>query len=241
MSLSPFMRARIARPRHFVSAILAVGSFVAGCSSNDNTSTTLTASAIGVVSGNAQVGVVGTGLAVPFVVHVTDQNGAAMSGVTVNFVATGGATLLAASATSDANGQATDSLTQLGTVAGADTVTASVSGVTPSAIFSITANAGAPAAVIIVSGNDQSATAGTTLAAALVVKVTDAFGNAVANAPIDWSTSAGVLTGASTELTTDITGSVQDVLVLPALTGAVTVTATIHGTATAATFTETAM
>jgi adhesin/invasin len=224
-----------------VSALLTAGTFVAGCSSNDNTSTTLTASAIGVVSGNAQVGVVGTGLAIPFVVHVTDQNGAAMSGVIVNFAATGGASLMTASATTDANGQATDSLTLLGTVAGADTVTASIGGVTPSAIFSITANPGAPAAVVVVSGNNQSATAGTTLAAALVVEVTDAFGNAVPNAAIDWSTSAGVLTGASSELTTDITGSVQDVLVLPVLTGAVTVTATIHGTATAATFTETAM
>lgn len=238
---SPSACVRTVRAGYFSAAILAAAAMVAGCSSNDNTSTTLTASAIGVVSGNAQVGVVGTGLTVPFAVHVTDQNGAAMSGVTVNFTATGGGTLMTASAMTDANGQATDSLTQLGTVAGADTVTASVSGVTPSAIFSITANPGTPAAVIVVSGNDQSAATGTTLAAPLVVKVTDAFGNAVPNATIDWTTSAGVLTGASSELSTDITGSVQDVLVLPALTGAVTVTATIHGTATAAVFTETAM
>ena len=222
-------------------AILMAGAFLAACSSNDNTSTTPVASAIGVVSGSAQTGVVGTGLAAPFVVKVTDQNGAAMSGVLVSFAATGGGTRAAATATTDATGEASDSLTELGTVAGADTVTATVGNVTPPARFSITATAGAPTTLVIVSGNNQSATAGTTLTAPLVLRVIDAFGNAVDNAMIDWSASAGVLTGASTELSTDITGTVQDTLILPAVAGAVSVTATLHGTATAAVFTETAM
>ena len=240
MSLPPFARATTAGPLGFISAIMMTGAMLAGCSSNNNTTPTPTAAAIGVISGNAQVGIVGAGLTVPFVVKVTDQNGAAISGVVVNFAATGGASLMAATATTDANGQASDSLTVLGTVAGADTVTASVSGVTPSAIFSITANAGAAAALVIVSGNNQSGTAGTALASPLVVKVTDAFGNVVANATINWTTTAGAIAG-SAQSTSDVTGMAQAALMLPAVAGPATVTATLQGTATTAIFTETAM
>jgi len=137
MPVSPTARATTARMRRFLPAMIITGAVLAAaCSSNDdNTTVTPKASAIAIISGNAQTGVVGTALPLPLVVKVTDQNGAAMSGVVVNFTASGGATLRSASATTDANGQATDSLTLLGSTVGSDTVTASVSGVTTSAIF----------------------------------------------------------------------------------------------------------
>lgn len=238
MPLTTLLRRTIPGPRHFLPAMLAASAVLAACSSNDNT-TTLTASAVGVISGNAQTAAAGGTLALPLVVKVTDQNGAAMSGVTVNFTASGGASLRSATATTDASGQATDSVTIIGNVAGADTVTASVSGVTTSAIFTYTATAGAAAAVTVVSGNNQSATAGTALAASMVVKVTDQFGNPVSGATVDWTTTGGLLTSAQT--TTDATGQTSAGLTLPALPGAATVTATLDGTATATTFTETAM
>lgn len=148
MSLPPFTRSRTAGPLRTVPAILLAGAMLAGCSSYGSTTGTTTASAIVVVSGNAQVGTVGLGLPLPLVVRVADQYGTGMSGVVVNFVATGGATLRSASATTDANGHATDSLTVLGSVAGTGTVTATASGVTGSAVFTFTAN---PASVMSLS------------------------------------------------------------------------------------------
>jgi adhesin/invasin len=204
------------------------------------TATAATPSVLAIVSGNTQTGVVGTGLTLPLVVKVTGQNGAGVSGVTVTFAATGGASLQSPSAVTDASGQATDSLTLLGTTAGSDTVTATVNGIATPVIFSFVANAGPAAMLAVVSGNNQSAAAGTALTAPLIIKVTDQFGNAVPNANIAWTTTAGTFVG-TPQAVTDSTGQAQASLMLPAVAGVATVTATLQGTATVATFTETAM
>lgn len=132
------------RPFRMLAGAMFAGAILAGCSYSSPTGTT-TASGIAVVSGNAQVGIVGAGLALPLVVRVADQYGTGMSGVLVNFVPTGGATLRSSSATTDGNGRATDSLTVLGNIAGSGTVTATASGVTGSAVFTFTAN---PASIV---------------------------------------------------------------------------------------------
>ena len=137
---------------------------------------------------------------------VTDQNGAAMSGVTVNFTASGGATLKSASSTTDANGLATDSLTLLGSAAGSDTVTASVSGVTTSAIFAFTATAATPSVVALVSGDAQTGTVGTGLTLPLVVKVTGANGAAMSGVTVTFAASGGAaLQSATATLTRTVT------------------------------------
>jgi adhesin/invasin len=141
MSSSPHLPTGPARPLSLLPGALMAAAILAGCSSYSSPTGTTTASGIAVVSGNAQVGIVGAGLALPLVVRVADAYGTGMSGVTVNFVATGGATLRSATATTDVNGRASDSLTVLGSVAGAGTVTATASGVTGSAVFTFTANA----------------------------------------------------------------------------------------------------
>ena len=141
MSSSPHLGASSSRRLSLLPGALMAAALLASCSSYSSPTGTTTASGIVVVSGNSQVGIVGAGLALPLVVRVADAYGSGMSGVVVNFVATGGATLRSASATTDVNGRASDSLTVLGSVAGTGTVTATASGVTGSAVFTFTANA----------------------------------------------------------------------------------------------------
>ena len=99
-------------------------------------SETFTATAVGQaipdslrkVYGDGQEGTVGDQLAEPFVVSVSDEDGAAIAGAVVTFsVTAGGGTLSNTTATTDANGQATTTLT-LGSEPGTNTVEAAVEG-----------------------------------------------------------------------------------------------------------------
>ena len=90
-------------------------------------------------AGDEQQGAPEASLAQPFVVSVLDQNAAAFPGATVTFaVTTGGGTLSATTATTDADGRAASILT-LG-LPGASTVTVSLAGLDP-VIFTATAEA----------------------------------------------------------------------------------------------------
>lgn len=93
------------------------------------------------VSGDAQSAVVGQQFAQPVVVQVKDQNGAAISGITVTFTATGG-TVATANATTDASGNASTAVTA-GANAGAVTVSAAAGNVTPVS-FNLTARLPGP-------------------------------------------------------------------------------------------------
>ena len=89
------------------------------------------------VCGDSQEGIVDEQLAEPFVVSVSDENGAAIAGVAVSFAVTAGeGTLSSATDTTDANGRAATSLT-LGSEAGTNTVAATVEGLR-SATFTAT-------------------------------------------------------------------------------------------------------
>ena len=80
------------------------------------------------VCGEDQEGTADILLDEPFVVLVSDEDGAAIAGVVVSFsVTAGGGTLSAATATTDANGRAATRLT-LGSDAGTNTVSATVEG-----------------------------------------------------------------------------------------------------------------
>ncbi len=89
------------------------------------------------VSGDNQIGFVGTTLPNPLVVRVLDQNGEPMEGITVNFESSGGATVNPTQATTNENGQAQTILT-LGTLSGGYNVTVSVEGLEP-VVFTATA------------------------------------------------------------------------------------------------------
>jgi adhesin/invasin len=180
--------------------------FLAACS-GDSTSPTPTATSIVVASGAAQVATVAAALAAPVVVKVTDQSGNPMAGVTVSFApsATAGS-VSAAQVTTDATGSASVTWT-LGTLAGADSVMVTA-GTLASVAVVATATPDVPAAVTIVSGNNQSAPIDSALATTLAVKVADQYGNVIPNATVQWSDDAGGTLSATTSVT-DANGIAQ--------------------------------
>ena len=129
------MRAPRLRGGFFLSLVIAA----LGCGgASGDTGPAPAPSAVAAVSGNGQVGLVGSALSQPLVVSVT-ANGAPARGVGVAFaVTTGSATVSPASATTDSAGQARTQVT-LGSAAGPVTVTATVSGTSLTTTFSLTA------------------------------------------------------------------------------------------------------
>lgn len=105
-------------------------------------------------------------------------------------------------------------------------------------------NAATPASVTVVSGNNQTATAGHALGAALVAAINAQGGGTVPGQSVTWTVSpaaAGTLANPTT--TSDINGQASNTLTLStAASGSVTVTAALTGTPTLkATFTVTAV
>ena len=157
------------------------------------TAVVLTATALAEVSGDDQSAVVSTELSDPFVVQVNDQNGDAFSGADVTFaVASGGGTLSETSVTTGADGQAETTLT-LGSAAGENTVTADVSGITTTIIFTATATAEALVAtsIVRVSGNNQTGTVGKELDNPFVVEVRDQNGDGLSGITVAFAVTAG--------------------------------------------------
>lgn len=151
------------------------------------TATAAPASQITVVSGNAQTAVVRTALPAPLTVRVADAFGNVKEGITVFFtVLQGNGTLSSPSAVTGASGQASVTWT-LGPAAGGQRVSATIPGVAP-AIFDATGTPAAPALVVVVSGNNQSAPPGAPLPDSLVVRVTDQYENPVKDVNVAWST-----------------------------------------------------
>ncbi len=190
-------------------------------------------------SGDIQTGIVGTALANPLVVKVTDQNGNPIKGVPVSWTSAAG-TFSIPYGTTDANGLMSVTFTIAGGTTGAKTAVATVQtlGGPITVTFNITATAAAASTITKVSGDAQTGTVGAALAAPLVVKVTDAFLN-----PIPGVTLTFTLTGTGALLpgtaVTNATGNAQTALTFGNDAGIRTVTVTGTGL-TSATFTETA-
>jgi len=147
-----------------------------------------TPAALTAVSGNAQSGTVAQVLPLPLTVRVMKQNGNPVRDVHVAFTVTaGGGQLSANDVTTDAQGEAAVTWV-LGTTAGAnrDSATATVTGL-PAVRFSATALAGTVAQTEIVAGNFQQGAVTLALEDSLVVRVSDGWGNAVANAQVTFT------------------------------------------------------
>jgi Bacterial Ig-like domain (group 1) len=202
---------------------------------DDSTTAPRTASSVTVLSGGSQSGTVGAALAAPVVLVVKDQNGTALSGVAVTVTPAGGAGSVSSTAlTTDANGQVSVNWT-LGTVAGTDTLAAQV-GSLPALDVLATATPDVPASIVVVTGDAQSAPAGTALPAPLTVKVVDQYGNPVPNATVTFADDAnGTL--ASTTVTTDANGMAADTITLGPAAGTDDVTASVQTANGAATVT----
>jgi len=216
---------------------VAVLALVNACSDSNSTAplvaTTITASA----ATNGQTGAAGTALAQPVGVLVVDQNGAPFANATVTWtVASGGGSVASPTSVTDATGTATVVYT-LGTVAGVDSLEASIAG-GENAFITAMATAGPASAMQVVSGGAQSVTAGS-VTAPLIVKVADQFGNPVSNASVSWAVTGGGTLSATTS-TTDATGTTQVTLTTDAAPATYSVTATT-GSLTPVAFTITAM
>ncbi len=207
------------------------------------TPVTLTATTLESVSGSGQSAQTSTAIANPFVVRVLDQNGAAMSGVSVSFFVTPGGTLNPTSTTTGANGEAQTYLT-LGSTAGTYTITASAAGITDTVTFTATATATpitlTATTIEAVSGSGQSAQTSTAVTNPFVVSVLDQNGAAMPGVSVSFSvTPGGTLNPTST--TTGTNGEAQTHLTLGSSSGTYTITASVAGITQTVSFTATAI
>lgn len=191
-----------------VDGLAAVGSWTLGAAAGTNTlvatsaavpdTATFTATgisgaavAIEFVDGDAQTDTVGATLPTAYAVRVVDNNGNGVAGVTVSWSATAGGGSIDATSDTDANGVATATRV-LGTAVGTHTAEGGVGGLTGSPVgFSATATAGNPATVMLLAGDGQSATVGTSVAVAPSVSVTDGFGNPIVGHDVTFAVTGG--------------------------------------------------
>jgi hypothetical protein len=178
--------------------------------------------------GDAQRATVGTALLDSLAVRVVDRHGDGVPGITVSFRSGEGAgTLSAAAATTGAGGVARTAWT-LGVRSGEQSVVAEVAGLPDVRIhFRATATAGPPAELRGAGGDGQTARAGSRLADSLVVRTTDAHGNAVIGAEVAWQVTAGGGSISPARAATDSTGTARAAWVLGSVAGAQGATASI--------------
>ncbi len=202
--------------------IAAVGSWTLGTAAGPNTLTatsgtlsgspvTFTATGIAgaaavIVSnaGDGQSAQVGTAVAIPPQVLVTDAFGNPKSGVSVTFVvASGGGGVTGPTTSTSASGLASVGSWTLGSTAGTNTLTATAagSGITGNPVtFTATGTSGGPTSVVASSVTTQSATVGTAVAAPPSVLVRDAVNNPVPGVTVTFAITAGpagILVGAT--------------------------------------------
>ncbi len=157
-----------------------------------------TASSIALNGGDLQTGSVGISLATPYAVVVKDLAGLPVAGVPVSWaVPANSGTIAPAQSTTNINGIAT-AIRTLGTVAGPQTATASVGGLSGSPVtFTATALPGAATHLVKQSIDPQTGIVAT-LVTAPVVKVADQFGNGVGGVIVSFATTGGGILGATT-------------------------------------------
>lgn len=161
---------------------------------------------LNLASGGNQGSRAGTTLPRPVQVRVTDQTGAPVRNVIVNFEpATGSGSVSPASAQSNDQGFAQTNWT-LGATAGVQTLTARSTFATP---ITVTASALQPSDVVAVSGDQQITRVGALLPTDLVVLVTDATGRAVPGAQVSFVPDSGNGTATPAVATTDTLGQAR--------------------------------
>ncbi len=215
-----------------------------GCSSSAGSSMTPVPARMDVVSGNSQTGVVGTQVAGPLVVKVSDMTGAPVVGELVSFrIASGSGSVVAGAAVTDKDGLAQDHWI-LGTAAGAQRAEARIADPAASSSimpvsFDAVAMAGPVASVAAIAGSGQAAPPETALVVPLRARVSDSYGNPVAAIAVTFVASAGNGSASPAMVTTDASGVAQTTWNLGSTVGAQSLDATVVGAA-AATFTATA-
>jgi hypothetical protein len=165
------------------------------------------ATKIAVSAGNGQSATAGTAVTTAPSVLVSDANNNPVGGVSVTFaVASGGGSVTGASATTNASGIAAVGSWTLGTVAGANSLTATSAGLTGSPVtFTATGVAGA-ATKYVVTSSSYTPVAG--VGVTITAQLADQFGNAVKTSGIvvTWSKTGAGGSFASGTSTTNTNG-----------------------------------
>jgi adhesin/invasin len=157
------------------------------------------------VQGDGQTGAVATALSDSIVVRVRDAVGNLVPGQSVSFASTqGGGSVSPTSVNTDLQGRAATEWT-LGAGLGDNTLEVTVAGVAP-VTFGATSELGPPTLISIEAGDDQNATVGTAVATQPTVKVTDAGGNPVSDAPVTFAVTDGGGSVSGAEPATDAAG-----------------------------------
>ncbi len=181
------------------STLLSLAFGLAACSSSTAPPSASDMAAVAGTSG--QSAVVNTAVAIAPAVKVTSSGGTPIGGMTVTFaVSAGGGSVGGGSAVTNSAGIATVTSWTLGTTAGANSLTASATGV-PNVVITATGTPGAAATLTVTPASFDVLPAGTLQ---LSVTVVDAFGNALtgpavtftpASTLIATSSSSGLVTG----------------------------------------------
>ena len=186
-----------------------------------------------VVSGGAQTGVAGSVLAQPFVVEVQAADNLPVPGATVTFRGvTAGGSVTTSTAITNLAGRASSLLT-LGRTGGTYQYEAASGALAPVTV-SETATPAPPAAIALVSGDQQIDSVGRTLSLPLVVKVTDQFGGPVTGAPVNWTRLTGSGAPGATSTTTAADGLTNTTYTLGNTAGNETLSASIASVSGAA-------
>jgi VCBS repeat-containing protein len=179
------------------------------------------------VSGDHQTAAVRSALPESLVVRVSDALDNPVAGVEVTWDVGGGGSISPTSVTTDGSGLAAAQRV-LGNTAGPQTASASVAGLT-ALTFTHTAVAANPTALILISGDAQSAQANSTLADPLVVRLVDDNGNGVGNKAITWVVAPGSGSVNPQNVTTSPTGFAQTSWTLGNKAGSSQVSAVFSG------------
>ncbi len=180
--------------------------------------------------GNNQVAEVATSVTTPPSIKVVDSEGFPVAGVSVQFtVTTGNGALTGATVATNGDGIATLGSWKLGTIAGSNSLTASVTGASGGPFtFTATGVAAAPSKLVFTTAPPESVRSGVTWVTQPAVRLVDVYGNVatLAGTPVTVSIAAGggVLGGTRT-VNTSATGIAAFTdLVLSGSAGAKTIT-----------------
>jgi plastocyanin len=219
------MRGLMQRAGLIVAVAAVIGACGGGGGTNNNGTITIAKNPAG--SGDAQVALVATVLPQDLSVLVT-EDGNPKQGQTISFTPTGGG-VNPPSSVSDANGIAKTTWT-LGTVSGAQTVTASLRAATGSPLtFTGTASPGPVKHITRGSGDGQIAAINTNFPLTVTVALTDTFGNAEAGINVTWVALSGSATFSEPGAVTDVNGISAQTVSAGATPGPVVIRATTSG------------
>ncbi len=142
-----------------------------------------TADTLTLMSGGGQTGLSGSASAQPIVVQVRNVNGVAVAGRSINWTASDGFTLSAASSVSDANGRASVNFTY----GNPGTTVIHASDAVSTATASALETSSGGDSIVLISGGGQAGKAGSASAQPLVVELRNAAGNPIVGRTVNWS------------------------------------------------------